>query len=135
MNRINPLYIILFLLLLLFLLVYKNASIKSKIQNQQKLNSKILSQAKEIDSLKRAFKNRKRDKTTFKSILSHPHIKRFVTQQSITDKKLSAKLDNLNKRAFDALSSKLFNSTLKIDSFSFKRLNEHNISVEFGVAL
>ena len=135
MNKINPLYIIGLLLFLLLLLVYKNSTMQNKLQSQQLSNKQTLSQAKELNSLKKAFKSKKRNQTTFESILNHPHLSKYSAQKDTSKSRMSVNLENLNKKAFDTLSSKLFNSTLKIDSFIYNRMNEHNISVEIGVLL
>jgi len=135
MNKINPLYIIGLLLFLLILLVYKNGTLETKLQTQEIINKQTLKEAKEIASLKRAFKSANRNKTALNSILNHPQLKKYSVQKEVSKTSMSIKLENINKKAFDTLSSKLFNSTLKIDSFAFERMNENNISVEAEVAL
>jgi len=135
MNKINPLYIIGLLLFLLILLVYKNGTLETKLQTQELINKQTLKEAKEIASLKRAFKSANRNRTALNSILNHPQIKKYSVQKEVSKTSMSIKLENINKKAFDTLSSKLFNSTLKIDSFAFERMNENNISVEAEVAL
>jgi len=135
MTKINPLYIIGVLLFLLLLLVYKNSTMQTKLQTVEINNKNSLKEAKEIASLKRAFKSSNRNKTALNSILNHPILKRYNAQKDISKSRMSIKLENIDKKAFDTLSSKLFNSTLKIDSFIFERMNENNITVKAEVIL
>jgi len=135
MNKINPLYIVALLLFLLIIVVYKNSSMQEKMQYQQTMNKQTLQEAKELASLKKAFKSEGRNRAMFESILNHPHLKKFNVEKDVAKGRYEIKYENLNKQAFDALSSKLFNSTLKIDSFTFNRLNDNNISVKAGIIL
>lgn len=135
MNKINPLYIIALLLFLLLLLVYKNSTMQTKLQTVEINNKNSLKEAKEIASLKRSFKSENRNKTALNSILNHPQLKRYNAQKEVSKSRMSIKLENIDKKAFDTLSSKIFNSTLKIDSFIFERINENNITVEAEVRL
>jgi len=135
MNKINPLYIIALLLFLLLLLVYKNSSMQTKLQTVEINNKNSLKEAKEIASLKRAFKSENRNKTALNSILNHPQLKKYNSQKEVSNSRMSITLENIDKKAFDTLSSKIFNSTLKIDSFMFERVSENNITVKAEVLL
>ncbi len=132
MNKINPLYLLLFFVLVVLLMIYKVSETETQINEVIRQNAHFESDGKEISGLKNRWKDSDAVVKRIDTILS---LKNFSSQISKRDKtKTGYKivLEGLDNVTLDAFTNKLLNESIAIKSIEIERISETNatISVE-----
>ena len=134
MNRINPIYIIVFLILTFFILIYNLRSVNMELA-EAKISYKETSQiASQIGGLSKVYSSNKQelnkslDRVLKQASLKTANIKKKIGATSIT---LSS--ESMNKTAINSLMGKLLNGTYNIHTLNIKRLSDEQASLELEV--
>jgi len=132
-NRIDPLFIVLFLFIILVLSVFKLSSTKDELnviatdyKDTQKLVTKI-------SGLKSTYADRNSIKKSLSRILklSLIHSAKIIQNTKKNSVILSSK--SIDKQALNLLMGKLLNGVYQINSFKIKKLDEFHVSFEIEI--
>jgi len=132
-NRIDPLYIVLFLSLVLVLSIFQLSSAKDELnvittdyKNTQKLVSKL-------GGLKSTYADKSSIKKSLSRILKLSLIRSAKIIQNTKKNSVILSSKSIDKKALNLLMGKLLNGVYQINSFKIKKLNEFNVSFEIEI--
>ena len=133
MNRINPLYIGLVLVLILLLSMMNLNSAKIELQETKEDYVRTSKLAVELSELKKTYANQKNLQNALRRILNQPSLKSagVVVKYKKSNAKMSA--ESLDKKSLDFLMGKILNSTFNIVSFDVKKLSEEKASFKMEI--
>jgi hypothetical protein len=127
MNKINPLYALAFVVLLLVFLIISSERMQSA---SKRVNSDILntqSVAKELTLLKSRWSDKKAIKERINSILLNPTVASQISKKEASAKRYTVEFKTLDKRGFDWLMNKVLNSFLRIDKIKVDRVSKKSV--------
>ena len=135
MNRINPLYIAVFLALILGIIVYQNRLFKEQISQKEQEILILEQKAKKIATLKRYWKDKNILKRRLEALLRSSFIAKYIKKRENKSNKITVYLENIDPFNANRITDKILNSFVRVSSISFKRKdNNHlNIKVEFTI--
>ncbi len=119
MNRVNPIYIAIFLFSILFILLFKLNEIKSELRELKVSYKESLNLSQELSQLKKVYRQKLRLPA---SISSH------ITQKKIKNG-VSISAEKLDLRTLNSLMSKVLNGAYKITELNVKRLNNTEVTL------
>jgi hypothetical protein len=132
MNKINPLYIIGFFIVLSLFVYYKTSQKKSELTQLQENYKTTKELALKLHALKKAYSSQNKkilSRILKSSILQSTNLK---VKDSKTKTKITAKM--INKSALNYLINRIFNSTFNITKIDIRRVdNTHaNLNMEIS---
>ena len=132
-NRIDPLYIVIFLSIVLVLSIFQLSSVKDELnvittdyKNTQKLVSKL-------GGLKSTYADKSSIKKSLSRILKLSLIRSAKIIQNTKKNSVILSSKSIDKKALNLLMGKLLNGVYQINSFKIKKLNEFNVSFEIEI--
>ncbi|QOP43685.1 hypothetical protein FJR45_06855 [Sulfurimonas sediminis] len=133
MNRLNPLYVGIFLLLLLLFFALKLIDAKKELQQEKILYEKTLKVALDTSALKKAFANKEKEKKEILHILSNPVLKSSNIKKEITNSGIHISSQNMDIKALNFLMGKILNTTFNITMLKIKRISENKSTLEVKI--
>ena len=133
MNRLNPLYVGLFLLLLLVFFIMKLIDAKEELYEEKNLYEKTLQTALDTSALKKAFANKTKEKKEILRILSHPVLKSANIKKEITSTNIHISVKNMDIKALNYFMGKLLNATFNITMLQIKKTDENKATLEVKI--
>jgi len=133
MNRLNPLYVGLFLLLLLVFFIMKLIDAKEELHEEKNLYEKTLQTALDTSALKKAFANKTKEKKEILRILSHPVLKSANIKKEITSTNIHISVKNMDIKALNYFMGKLLNATFNITMLQIKKTDENKATLEVKI--
>lgn len=133
MNRFNPLYVGVFLVLLLVFSVMKLVDAKKELHEEKNLYEKTLKIAIETNALKKAFANKKKEKREILHILSYPVLKNVDITKEVTNSGIHIRAKNMDIKALNFLMGKILNATFNITMLQIKKINENKAMLEVRI--
>lgn len=130
MNRVNPLHILLVLIALLLLLMYQSVKLDNTITIQEKRVAELKDIAKEINTLKNYWGNKKIQKRRVLALINSPLIKKFLKSSANKKDGIKINLHHIDGANADRILNKIGNSFVKIDNLSIKKESKTAISME-----
>jgi len=130
MNRINPSYIVLLLAIVLGVVLYQNHKIQSLIAQKEKRVAYLEDVAKEIATLRNYWGDKKLQKRRVLEIVNTSFVKRFLKDQQKSADRYKIRLEDIDAPNADRIADKIFNSFVKIGSFSMKKKEKTKLSME-----
>ena len=132
-NRIDPLFIVLFLFIVLVLSVFQLSSAKDELnlittdyKNTQKLVTKL-------GGLKSTYANKNSIKKSLSRILKLSLIRSAKIIQNTKKNSVVLSSKSIDKKALNLLVGKLLNGVYRINSFKIKKLDEFRVSFEIEI--
>ncbi|MEA2111652.1 MAG: hypothetical protein U9P71_06340 [Campylobacterota bacterium] len=135
MNKINPLYILIFFILVLLLMIVQNITMQNKIMEASQQISIIKKVGQEISSLKEHWKNPTQAKKNIDALLNNRTFKKSVTKQEKKSNLYKIALKDLNAVTLDKFMSKILNEYVVIKKISIDRVAEDKISIAMEIEL
>ena len=133
MNRVNPLYLGLFLLVVLVLSVFKLNSAKHELKEVRlsyKETSKI---ANELTSLKSVYNDKNNLEKSLKRVLKQKLLKGIEIDTIFKKNNVKISSQSIDKKALDFLMGKILNSTYNVVSLDIKKLSEEKASLKLEI--
>ncbi len=133
MNKINPLYMLIFFVVVAFLMVYKSMQTQDKIIQTARHNVQIEQDGSYIKSLKDRWKSPKESKKRLEKILS-----KFTKVITSKEKKRGVyiiKADSLNDRNADKLINALLNEAITLKKMTLEHTSKTTVSMVMEVTL
>ena len=132
MNRVNPLYLGLLLLVILALSVFKLNSAKQEL-NEVKLSYKETSKiANELTSLKSVYNNKNLEKS-LQRLFKHNVLKGIEIDARFKKNNVKISTQSIDKKALNFLMGKILNSTYNVVSLDIKKLSEEKASLKMEI--
>ncbi len=129
MNKINPLYLLVFFLLALVLMVYKVGNTESKILSGTQHIAHYEADGKQIEQLKNRWKEASLMQKRVETLLSHKPFAPFVSQKESIKGGYLIKLEGVDNVTLDTFVNKLLNEAVALKSLEITRASETNASV------
>jgi len=133
MNRLNPLYIGLFLLLLLVFSIMQLIDVKKELHKEKNLYEKTLKISLDTSALKKAFANKTKEKKEILRILSHPILKSANITKEVTSSDIHISAKNMDINALNFFMGKILNATFNITMLQIKKINENKATLEVKI--
>ncbi len=133
MNRINPLYVGLFLLVVLTLSVFELNSAKDELHEAQASYEKAERLAVELSELKKVYANHKNMQMKLKRILTQNRLKNAGVIALYKKSRAKISAESLEKSTLDFLMSKILNAPFNIDSFEIRKLSKNKVSFKMEI--
>ncbi len=133
MNKINPLYILIFFVIVAFLMVYKSVQTQNKIVTIARHNVQIEQDGSYIKTLKDRWKNPKMSQKRLESVLS-----KFPKEITSKEKKKGTyiiKAKTLNARSADKLMNALLNEAITFKKIKLEHTSKTTINMLLEVTL
>jgi len=131
MNRINPIYLIIILILLLTIVIYKCNSLDKYIYNKEKYVFHLEESAKELSTLRKYWGDKELQKKRINSLIQSTFIKKFIKTIEKNRDGVKIYFENINGKEGDFLLNKILNSFVKIDKLKILK-SDKKASVEIG---
>lgn len=131
----KPVLILGLLLVVLLVVIFKTSQMNGDLAERLVAVKAIESEAKQIDELKSSWERRGNAQKRMDAALSHPALKQFEINKEQKKDIYVVEIPLIDKRGLDALTGKVLNETLKIETFEIVRLDENNASVKLEVRL
>ena len=132
-NRIDPLFIVLFLFIVLVLSVFQLSSAKDELnlittdyKNTQKLVSKL-------GGLKSTYADKSSIKKSLSRILKLSLIRSSKIVKNTKKNSVILSSKSIDKKALNLLMGRLLNGVYQINSFKIKKLDEFHVSFEIEI--
>ena len=118
MQKINPLYLTLLLIVLSIFIVIKKSEFKNALHQESIAKAKLEKELKEIDTIKKRWKNSKRK---LDDILKNGNYKDIKFDTVENGDKFILKAKDVTPKELRAFMNKLLNSYIKIGSLSINK--------------
>jgi len=130
MNRINPLYVVALLALLLLVVIYQHQKLERTITQKEHQLLLLQNKAKEIATLRRYWGDSKIQKRRVASLLNSPLLKRFIKNVERGNSRLKLFLHNVDAKSADQIMDKLLNSFVKVHLLKITKQDKTKIAME-----
>ncbi len=130
MNRINPLYIALFLVFILVITIYQKHKIEEMLSQEEQRLHQIQDVAKKISTLKHYWGDQKIQRQRVLNLVNSPIIRPFIKTSQQNRDRYKLFLHHIDAKNADRVADKIFNSFVRIGSLTIDRKNKENISME-----
>lgn len=133
MNRINPLYIGAFLLILLGFLAFKLGNIKNELEIQKVEYKETMNLATKLNDLKKVYNDKNIQKKSLDQILKNSS---FISANIVKTEKKSSVLvssNSIDLQGLNAFMSKILNATYTIKSLEIKKLSDEKASFDMEI--
>lgn len=132
MNRINPLYLGLLLLVVLVLSIFKLNSAKEELKEVKISYRETSKIANELTSLKSVYNNKNLEKS-LKSLLKQNMLRGTEIDARFKKNNVKISAKSIDKKALDFLMGKILNSTYNVVSLDIKKLSEEKASLNMEI--
>ncbi|RLA71543.1 MAG: hypothetical protein DRG24_05285 [Epsilonproteobacteria bacterium] len=129
MNKINPLYLLLFFALVALFMVYQTKHLESKTAIAIQHNTTLEKTGKRVHILKEQWKDDKASQKRIDSILNQHQFKRKVVKKEKKKGVLHVQLDALSAAELDKLINKFFNESVSLKKVRMIRNADKNVTV------
>ncbi|PHS56725.1 MAG: hypothetical protein COB17_08450 [Sulfurimonas sp.] len=133
MNQINPIYLGLFLVVVLFLSVFKLDSQRISL-NEERQNLKVTQKlVNELVALKDVYANKIKIKKELQRILNNPVLKASEIVKFFTNSSVKINSKSMDFNALNKLMGKILNASYNITSLKIKRLSDTKVSLSMVI--
>ncbi|MBU0631597.1 hypothetical protein KKA17_03040 [bacterium] len=130
MNRINPIYILLLLVILFSFFYFKSVNAKEELSATKDEYKEILKMANELSSLKNIYDNKAVQKASLQRILKSSKID--VIQQEKKDSIL-LRVDNMDYSSLNILMDRVLNGSFNITTLEIKKISDENANLQMEI--
>ncbi|MBU0720378.1 hypothetical protein KJ877_03480 [bacterium] len=128
MNRINPLYIGVLLLIILGFLVFKLNGSKADLIEAKELYKETLKVSTELNGLKNVYDQSKKTSNAIQAVLKHTSLQSAKIEQKVKNSGITISSESMDAKSLNILMSKLLNGAYNITSFKIKKLSDTKTS-------
>jgi len=134
-NKINPLYVLGFFVLVLVITIIQNASMQHKITEAAQLVSSIKQNGQKVAMLKQHWKNSSQTVQHIDALLQQAPFKSKVVKQERKAGHYKISLQQLDAPLLDRFMGKILNEYVAVKKITIDRLSSTNISVALEIEL
>ncbi len=133
MNRINPLYLALLLVVVLLMLVFKVSNAKDELLEVKREYKSTLALVDELTALKKVYTDKNKVQKELKRVLNNSMMKNAQVQQHTTKRAMSLSSKSMDIKALNYLMGKILNSSYNITSLTIKKLSDEKVSLQMEI--
>lgn len=133
MNRVNPLYIGILLLLILAFVSFKLSEVKSDLKDAKDDYKKTLILAIDLSSLKEVYADKAKLKESLQRILKQPYLRSSNIVQVFKDSGATISSQSIDIDALNLLMGKILNASFNVVSLDIKKLSDTNASLDMEI--
>jgi len=133
MNRINPLYLGLSLIVLITFISYRLNSLSNEYILAKNEYKERLALANELSSLKNVYADKKMVRKSLEKILNNSTLKKYKFNKTFTKSSLKIEAKSLDIKGLNFLMGKLLNGTYQIKALKIKKLSDLRVSLELEI--
>ncbi|BCD63166.1 hypothetical protein NitYY0826_P07 (plasmid) [Nitratiruptor sp. YY08-26] len=130
MNRINPLYISAFLVVILLVIWYQDHKIQRLVGEKSKHLYQLEKVGKKVAVLRNYWGDSKLQQQRVLQLVNSPLIKPFVKKSRKGRERYKIVIEGIDASNADRIADKIFNSFVKVGAFSITRKDKTKISME-----
>jgi hypothetical protein len=133
MNRINPFYLLAFLVIILLFSFFKLSEKKNEfidVNNEYKESTAL---ALQLSGLHDSYSNKKRIKKSIARILKQSSLSSVNIEQKITSSGIKLTSSRMNKIALNSLMGKILNASYNVKSLKILRIDKQNVSFKMEI--
>lgn len=135
-NKINPLYILLFLIFIASIVWYKGVELKGELEISNRAVIEYEKEAKEIRDLKRIWDDKQRAKEALDLIHNSANFQSAgIKREEIRRGVERVELNSVNFTLAEQFTNRVLNAPIKIENLVIKRDNDNNMSVVVEVKI
>lgn len=129
MNQINPIHILAFLIVVLFLLFVKLGQTNNALQTEQNAYDKTSALVTKLKALQNIYDAKAQTKKALERILRQPMLVSADVEQKTRGDLTVLTLKSIDKRALDFLMSKILNAPFNITQLDIERVSDEKANV------
>ena len=129
MNKINPLYLVIFFMLVALLMIVSSRGVEQNIVRVAQESAVLEVEGKYISGLREQWKDAKKSKKRVERILSMPLFSPHIVSKNLSKGVYSMQLENLDVHAVDSFVNKMLSQSVEIKRLQIDRINDKNATV------
>lgn len=133
MNRINPIYAAILLLLILAILSLNLSGAKSDLKDAQEDYKSTAKLSTDLSTLKEIYEDKTKAKRSIQRILSQSSLSSSKIIQKFKNSTASISSEAMDINALNLLVGKLLNSSHNISSLNIKRLSDSDVAFSMEI--
>ncbi len=133
MNRLNPIYIGILLIIILGFVFFKLNGAKVEYTQAKASYRQTSLVANELSGLKSVYTDKGRVKNSLQKILKHTILRTANIEQKIKKSGISISSKSINMKSVNFLMGKILNGTYQISAMKIKKLSETKVSLELEI--
>ena len=135
MKQINPLYIILLLVVILFVVLFKLMQTKTELHEAHNSFYKSKDMVHTIVDLRQSWDNKKSTKNTLTRILKSSQLRNAGIVQRVKRDQIELHASSMDSKTASYLINRLLNEPFSIRSMKIRRLNRERASLDLEIRL
>jgi len=133
MNRINPLYIVVLLVLILLFSMFKLNNAKDDLKEVKKSYEIVNNLSTKLKDLKGAYSDKKKIEKSLKNILSNKILKNSSLEYTFKKSSLKIYTKKMDINSLNFLMSKILNNNYNINILQIKSLSDTKASLKMEI--
>lgn len=133
MNNINPIHILTFLVVVIFLLFVKLSQTRDELSISKQQYDKTLEVVTKIESLQAIYNNKEETKKALQRVLRQSSLASSKIETKETRNNIIITSESMDKKALDSLMSKILNGVYAIDLVEIRRLSSEKVSLKLEI--
>ena len=133
MNRINPVYIVVLLTILLLLLVYKLDSLKHELEENKASFRTTQTLAAKLVSLKDVYADSTKIRQSLQRVLNDASIRSAAIETKFKTSALDIDAQGIDLKTLNLLLGKLLNAAYVVESMKIKRISDTKADLQMEI--
>ena len=133
MNRINPVYVLMLLFVVLLMLMYKLDTTKEQVKDSLVEYKSTEALAVKLSSLKEVYADKVNIKKSLQKILRHSSLKSVSLQTKFKKSSLLLTAKSIDKNSLNLLVSKLVNNSFIINKMKVRKISENSAELSMEI--
>ena len=133
MNRINPIYVLVLLFVVLLMLMYKLDTTKEQVKDTLVKYKSTETLAVKLSSLKEVYADKVNTKKSLQKILRHSSLKSISLQTKFKKSSLLITAKSIDKNSLNLLVSKLVNNSFIINKMKVRKISETSAELSMEI--
>jgi hypothetical protein len=130
MNRVNPSYVLLFLLIAFGIVLMQNHKLQKELSMQNQRVEEMKKVAKKMGALKNYWGDKKEQKKRVLAFVKEPFVAKFLKNSQKSADRYKIFLENVDAKSADLIFNKILNEFVKVNSVQIRRRNEKSIDIQ-----
>lgn len=133
MNRINPLYAVMLLVIVLIFFIYKLNLAKNEFAQTKEQYRETLELTTKLSGLNEVYFDKNKIKKSIDRIVKQSSLRSANISQKTTNSSIVLTSDSINKTALNSLMGNFLNGSYNIASFHIKSINSNSASFKMEI--
>jgi len=133
MNRLNPLYIVIFFVMILLFTLFQLSSAKKELGVSELAYKETLALSTKLSTLRKTYGDKMKVKKSLNRILSQSSLKEAKISKKVTSSSMIISSESIKLNELNSLMSKILNGSYQISKLSIKRLDNKNANLNMVI--